>query len=202
MAIIYLATNKINGKRYIGVSTRQTMRLRIYQHKSDAICRHRKSRFHDAIRKYGFENFEWMEIFQCDDPREALAMEIFLISSERPEYNISAGGEGRTAPLSESAKKKLIGNKNAIGNKSRLGGCNSAEARKKISDNHKASAYIKRQPVICLDTGVVYVSLAEAGEKLGMDWSGIWKVCAGKRKKNNGLKFAFWVGPEDGRVSV
>lgn len=196
MAIIYMATNKINGKRYIGVSTMQTMRIRMTQHKSDAIGRHRISRFHDAIRKYGFENFEWAEIFQCEDARQALSMEIHLIASERPEYNISAGGEGRRAPLSDTAKRKLRGNNNATGNRSSKDRVITLEFRKKLSESLKNSKLLKRCPVICLDTGIIYKSLAEAGEKIGIDWTAIQKVCSGKNynKTARGLRFAFYIG--------
>lgn len=200
MAVIYMATNKDNGKRYIGV-TMHSMRVRMTQHKSDAIGRHRNSRFHAAIRKYGWASFEWMEIFQCEDIADALSAEISLIALHRPEYNISAGGEGRKAPLPESAKQKLKGNKNAAGNRSSSERVITDEYRNNLSNVLKNSALLKRRAVICLDTGVIYNSISEAGEKLGMDWSGIQKVCHGKRKQNNGLRFAFYIGPEK-RVAI
>lgn len=195
MAVVYMATNKVNGKRYIGV-TMHALRTRISQHKSDAIGRHRQSRFHAAIRKYGFCSFEWVEIFQCQDIKEALKMEIEIIADQRPEYNISAGGEGRTSPLSESAKKKLMGNKNASGNKSSRDRVITKEYRKNLSNALKNSESLRRRAVICLDTGILYKSISEAGEKLGIDWTAIQKVCSGRKynKTARGLRFAFYIG--------
>lgn len=55
--IIYKVTNKINEKIYIG-QTVQKLNERINAHKSSAKndCQYS---FHKAIRKYGFNNFEW-----------------------------------------------------------------------------------------------------------------------------------------------
>lgn len=197
MAVIYIATNKINGKRYIGVSTTQTMRARMTQHKSDALSRKRKSRFHDAIRKYGFQAFDWMEIAHFESAHEAFMAEIKLIADIKPEYNISAGGEGRRSPLSEEAKQKLRGNKNASGNKSSRDRVITVEFRKKLSDSLKNSPNIKRRPVICLDTGVIYKSLVDAGNAHGIDWTAIQKVCSGKKynKTARGLRFSYYIGP-------
>jgi len=56
--IIYKATNKINGKCYIG----QTVKT-LARRKCDHLCRLRKGdrdhKFYLALRKYGQENFEW-----------------------------------------------------------------------------------------------------------------------------------------------
>lgn len=53
--IIYLITNKINDKRYVGLTT-QTMEERWKQHKYDALHGNNYP-IHKAMRKYGIENF-------------------------------------------------------------------------------------------------------------------------------------------------
>lgn len=55
--IIYKYTNKINGKSYIGQTIHQTTRYSRHKQASD------NSYFHNAIRKYGFENFEYKSLY-------------------------------------------------------------------------------------------------------------------------------------------
>ena len=62
--IIYKYTNKINGKSYIGQTIHQTTRYSRHKQASD------NSYFHNAIRKYGFENFEYSVLFAIKCPKE------------------------------------------------------------------------------------------------------------------------------------
>lgn len=96
MAIIYLATNRINGKRYVGV-TGHTMAFRRRQHEQApnakrVTCRY----FHAAIKKYGADAFDWIELLLCDTFEEALQYEVRIIAGIRPEYNLTVGGQGTT----------------------------------------------------------------------------------------------------------
>lgn len=52
--IVYKATNKLNDKVYIGITTK-TLRHRMSIHKKDAKVKN--TYFYRAIRKYGFDNF-------------------------------------------------------------------------------------------------------------------------------------------------
>jgi group I intron endonuclease len=57
---IYKYQNKLNGKIYIGQSVDITRRQ--YNHKSSAFnekANDYNSQFHQAIRKYGLENFDF-----------------------------------------------------------------------------------------------------------------------------------------------
>ena len=54
--IIYKATNLINDKIYIGLTTK-SLEHRISVHKKDS--KRLNTYFYQAIRKYGFENFKW-----------------------------------------------------------------------------------------------------------------------------------------------
>ena len=88
---IYLITNLLNGKSYVG-QTQRRLEERIYEH-----C-HRKALYIDAvICKYGWENFTIEVIELC--PVELLnEREIFWIqklNSKVPNgYNLTDGGEG------------------------------------------------------------------------------------------------------------
>lgn len=101
MSLIYKATNKINGKIYIGQTVRSFIE-RQTAHKRESFNKLHSSYnypFHRAIRKYGFDNFEWEIIEKC--PRELLnEKEIHYISvfkSYAPKnpngYNLTIGGD-------------------------------------------------------------------------------------------------------------
>lgn len=94
--LIYLVTNKINGKLYVG-KTRMTLRRRWNAH-----CFNAKNGshivLHCAIRKYGADNFDVREICRCDNPEELNQIEIAEISRLRSNeyhngYNRTIGGD-------------------------------------------------------------------------------------------------------------
>lgn len=142
--IVYKLTNLINGKCYIGATTR-TLNERINGHLSDT----RKGSpcaIHEAIRKYGIENFS-IETLEdnIEDADMLMKAEIFYIkmyeSHGSKGYNLTDGGKGASGhtvtpelrkrlsdlnkgqglgrKLSEETKKKLSIGK--MGNKSWLG---------------------------------------------------------------------------------
>ncbi|MBQ6005770.1 MAG: GIY-YIG nuclease family protein [Selenomonadaceae bacterium] len=65
--VIYLITNTLNGKMYVG-QTRQKLSSRIYGHKSNK----GKSAIDVAIRKYGWENFTVEVLETCAKISEAV----------------------------------------------------------------------------------------------------------------------------------
>jgi group I intron endonuclease len=95
--IIYKVTNKINGKIYIGLTTR-TLKDR----KKDHIRKAKYEKgfyFHNAIRKYGEENFIWKQIDKSTCKSKLSKLEIFYIgkynsSNRKFGYNSTLGGEG------------------------------------------------------------------------------------------------------------
>jgi predicted GIY-YIG superfamily endonuclease len=98
--IVYKATNKLNGKVYIGY-TSKTLQQRIYSHFKKSLNAKEKAfnqPFKLALRKYGKENFEWEELFSCITKKEACEKEIEMIDhykSITPNgYNMTFGGEG------------------------------------------------------------------------------------------------------------
>lgn len=103
--IVYKHTNKINGKVYIGI-TRTNVRLRW---RSDGSGYKKCPRFYNAIKKYGWDNFNHEILFTGLTHDEACNLEIMLISkykSENISYNISGGGDvGRE--VAEETKRKL-----------------------------------------------------------------------------------------------
>lgn len=99
---IYLTTNKINGKTYVG------------QHKYKELYDGyigSGSYLKKAIKKYGKENFE-IEYLETDltDPAEVDWFEKWYINVLNPDYNLQIGGQGaryRDTIASQEHRKRL-----------------------------------------------------------------------------------------------
>ncbi len=103
---IYKATNKTNGKVYIGID--KNWPTRKYAHKSKAKY-DTGFHFHKAIRKYGWENFDWEVIYETSDYDDLKKCEIKLISeynSYEKGYNKTFGGDGSPGKLQSEKNKK------------------------------------------------------------------------------------------------
>jgi group I intron endonuclease len=95
---IYVIRNKINGKVYVGKTTRKWPKERNSEHIRLA-KKGVKTKLYDAMRSYGIENFEFEVIAQCIQDEKILAeTEMLLIKqydSFGPNgYNMTPGGEG------------------------------------------------------------------------------------------------------------
>ena len=91
---IYLITNKINGKRYVGKSLH--LRDRIYRHilKEDP-----NKILYKAFNKYGLENFVVNILYQNENISEKCLFQleteyIEKLGTYAKEYNMTKGGEG------------------------------------------------------------------------------------------------------------
>lgn len=93
MTGIYLITNLVNGKHYVGQSI--DIRKRMWSHKKPGS----KSIVSMAIHKYGINNFKIDVLEECS-VEELDAREAHWISEIKPEYNIllGASGAGRCVP--------------------------------------------------------------------------------------------------------
>lgn len=95
--IIYKATNKINGKIYIGKT--YNLEKRKKQHIDDI---NNGLPFHNALKKYGVNNFEWEIVDKANSDSEIREKEIQWIKKcnscisfpNSNGYNITLGGEG------------------------------------------------------------------------------------------------------------
>lgn len=109
--IIYKATNLINNKIYIG-QTINTLEYRKHQHFRESKCEKRKNNyFHNAISKYGCDNFTFEEIDVANTQEELDEKERFWIkhyntTDKTKGYNLDSGGRGGGAK-SEETKRKI-----------------------------------------------------------------------------------------------
>jgi group I intron endonuclease len=92
--IIYLCTNKINGKMYVGLT--KDLPERIKQHYQKAF-NNPKFPINYALLKYGTSNFYWSVLRQCLTKKSAWRYEQYYIrklKTYKKGYNLTAGGEG------------------------------------------------------------------------------------------------------------
>lgn len=99
MAYIYLITNDINGKQYVGKTYYNTIEQRWKEHLSD----YKKSRcekrpLYDAMNKYGIEHFHIEEVEYVPPEINLEEREIYWIAqydTYNNGYNATLGGDGK-----------------------------------------------------------------------------------------------------------
>ena len=112
--IIYRATNLANGKVYIGFTTNFSARKG--GHKFDS--KTKDTKFCKAIRKYGWDNFEWDIILMSWDREHCLAAETELIKSYNSieaGYNTHTGG--RVGATQHGEANGMFGRTHTVGTK-------------------------------------------------------------------------------------
>lgn len=190
MAVIYKATNTINGKAYIGHALDFEKRKQEHYNKAN---RGGTEYFYNAIRKYGFDVFEWTVL------KEDATLEDEVIHIEEHDtygngYNLTKGGEGKLGyKTTEKTKQKLskAGKKRVLSEQQlkvlrenaqkmrELG--HTEETKKRISASHKGKIFteehkknISKNHAARKETGAYYQS-EEYREKMS-------KACSGKTR--------------------
>lgn len=90
---IYRAINKINGKSYIG----ETVNFEERRKQHEACYEKEDCLFHDALKEFGIDSFEWEILETCNNKEKALNLErqyIQKYDSYRNGYNSNKGGVG------------------------------------------------------------------------------------------------------------
>lgn len=159
---VYKHINKINNKIYIGI-TQQELNKRWqngYGYKEQKY-------FYSAIKKYGWENFEHIILFDNLTEEEAIKKEIELIKEYKSNnrkygYNISQGGE----TYKENFKHKI---------------------GKEVANSKSVRVYdAKTKKIIG-----IFESQNQASIKLGIKRKGINKNCRGISKTYKGYIFEY-----------
>lgn len=110
MNFVYITTNLINGKKYLGKHNGKNTR---YLGSGKLLT--------DAIKKYGKENFKLEVVKECDSEHEAYLLEkelsiLWDVVNNENWYNLKVGGEGFSSgelhpqfnlPKTEKHRKKL-----------------------------------------------------------------------------------------------
>ena len=102
---IYIITNLINGKRYIGSA--KNLRKRLYDHVWDLDKKiHPNNYLQNSWNKYGKDNFEYGILEYCEE-NTRLIRETFYINTLNPEYNLNGVNLNSIQNHSEETKKKI-----------------------------------------------------------------------------------------------
>ena len=109
---IYLITNTVTGKQYVGQSL--GIRRRFVRHKRAARLKLKREAFylHSSIEKHGVENFKFEVLVYADDRDYLNKLEqdaIAAFGTLSPKgYNLDTGG-GVAKTISEQTRKKMSG---------------------------------------------------------------------------------------------
>lgn len=159
--MIYLIINKVNGKRYIGKTTK-TLEERWYRHIKDAEYGS-DTFFHRAIRKHGAHNFS-IE-FLAEGLEEE---EVKMIKAFNPEYNMTQGGDGGDTSLSPNYRIAMS-RRNYTGSNNPNYGKRGAESpnygsRRTLEQkaNISNSDYLKKKKRVVKINDVIYESVQAA----------------------------------------
>jgi len=178
---VYKITNKINSKVYVGI-TIQGYKVRWIKHCSDAI---HDSTFplHNAIRKYGIDNFQIEVIEICNSVEQLKNQEKYWISKLQSRtvqngYNLTDGGDGTFGRIfSEETKKKL-----SIAAKNRRASETTKEILRKASPNNKEIMMFSLENIYIKS----FRSSREAGREVKVSATNIAKCARGIYKTSGG----------------
>lgn len=197
---VYCHKNKTNNKVYIGITNDLNRRWRNGNGYAN------QQLFGNAIRKYGWDNFEHQIMesglsFEeaCNRERYYIALfksNAYRYSNPTYGYNLTDGGEGFHGIDRSGEKNSFYGkhhseHSKALISASRAGFKNPFYGRKLSDDEIERLNGPKRRPVVCLETGETFVSATAVAEHVGVSHSSISNCCNGKRSTVKGLHFVY-----------
>ena len=206
MACIYILENKINGKCYVGQTTKK-FKYRLRKHFSG------KQYIDNALRKNGINGFKKYVYYIPENLLDYFEVEMIKkLNTIAPNgYNLESGGNKNKhhcketkRKMSEAKKGKdnpMYGKKGE--NHPMYGKHHTEETRKKLSKIHKGkilSEETKRKmsearkgkykganhpqarKIICIETGEIFNTITQAAEKYKLHATSITQCCKGKLK--------------------
>ena len=193
---VYVWTNAINGKRYVG-TTGVSMEKRAgkggSQYKGSPY-------FYSAIQKYGFDNFSYVILAENLTKDEAAELEkkyIHDFDTMNPEvgYNLQVGGFPETTPESNKARAQKISDTLKAQRASPEYRYEMHKRMQKVWDDPVRHAEIleKRKgkahggkpqvAVFCEETGLVYPSIQAAADAFGLNKASVARALSGDSRK-------------------
>lgn len=125
---IYQAINSVNCKSYIGHDSNWPKRRREHYNSFNT---NKCPKFYKAIRKYGWDAFNWIVLFQSETPLFDLEETFIQLHNSRTKgYNVSVGGHGGSFNRTKQTREKISAAQK--GNTYRLGKPHDMETIEKI----------------------------------------------------------------------
>lgn len=180
--IVYCLTNKINGKKYVGITSQS-----VYARWQNGKHYNRQKSIYEDIKKYGWDNFNHEILYDGLTEEKAKEIEIALIKkwdllNDNKGYNKNKGGV--IPKLDEKAIEKLK-ERNSGENNPFYGKRHSKQTIELIKKNRP------KKSVLCVDTGVIYESTREAQRQTGAYHGDISKCCKGILNIAGGLRWQY-----------
>ena len=213
---VYIHTNKVNNKVYIGKTSRtpeERWKKNGYGYLQKKNGVYIQPLFARAILKYGWDNFEhiiWAEGLSAEKANEIEMLLIALYNSNDPEYGYNLRSGGNNGKHSEETRKKMsesrMGDKNPMygkrGKNNPLYGTHvSEESKRKNSEKHKGlhshEKHPMARPVQCIETGEVLWGSKAFEMKYGYSAGHICNCCNGKRNTSNGYHWKYYIEEND-----
>ena len=150
MGVIYLRTNRINGKKYVGQATN----LKVRQYSWNCLlCRYAGNAINNARAKYGIDAFDFEILKECPDDELNKWEKYYVkeLNTKRPYgYNMTDGGDGvKGCHISEEHKKKistkLKGKHLSEEHKKKIGKANKGKKRSEEYKNNLSALYRGRK---------------------------------------------------------
>lgn len=190
MGLIYQALNKLNGKSYIG-QTIKTLRYRKSAHKSNTNSR--DCYFYNAIKKYGWDNFQWSVLEDNIEPKDLNEKEIYWIQkldTFKTGYNSTNGGEQPTQVSEETVRKRKLSRAGYRPSKETIEKIRTSNKGKKRSNKTKKRIIAAKACYwkITDPTGKTFVirNLAKFCRENNLHQGHMGEVSQAKRKKSKG----------------
>ena len=158
---IYIVTNLVNGKQYVGITNSLSKRWNKHRNAKGS-----SPALHAAIKKYGLNAFAFSHIADAFDAESAKKIEIMLIAEHNTiaphGYNLTSGGDGTLNPSDEIRQKMSDSHKGKT--QSEFTKAKRSESLKKAyADGRRASSAGTKWSMS--DAGKEKIRAAKMGEK-------------------------------------
>lgn len=178
--VIYIFKNKINGKIYVGKTTREKARYKEHKRASD------DSFFHFAIRKWGFDNFEYLILERLKYPDRKITnheldilekqyISLYGSNNSNKGYNLTDGGEGGCGCI----RRKETRDKMSVSKMGELNPMKRKEVREKVSNTlknkpgHPCSLEHKQKMSLLMlgENNPMHGCYGDKNPSFGVDWT-------------------------------
>ena len=139
---VYVITNIVNGKQYVGITS--SLKMRWYRHKK---ANGSSPALHAAIKAYGAENFVFTHVMDVFNFEHAKEIERELIASKGTKapngYNLTDGGDGSHGVERSEETRRKIGEaskqrRHTHETRQKMSESQKGVAKPKFSEEHKA----------------------------------------------------------------
>ena len=205
--MVYLHTNKINDKKYVGITSRNPED----RWGNNGYNYNDSPRFWNAIQKYGWDSFKHEILYTGLTKEDACNKEIELIASYQttnPDFGYNLHSGGGMPPIMIGESNPFYGDHRFAGeNHPMYGRKHSEETKRKMSQNHRdvkrennpfygdhrfaGKNHPNAKAVVCVETGIVYDTVSEAEKQTGVARSNIAKQIKGLIKHAGGYHWKY-----------